>query len=143
MKKTHLFAIAIIAIAAAIILSTTADASVYVGFGEARQRAAEGNSTKVHVVGKLPRDTQNKPVGLQYDPLVDPNYFAFTLVDTNKVAQRVIFNNPKPQDFDKSEQVVITGCMKGNVFMADNILLKCPSKYVKKNLNEGATAAVN
>ena len=143
MKKSHIFVMAIIAVAAAIILSTTADASVYVGFGEARQRAAEGNTTKVHVVGKLPRDTQNKPVGLQYDPMLDPNYFAFTLIDTNKVAQRVVYNNPKPQDFDASEQVVITGCMKGDVFMADNILLKCPSKYVKKELNaaDGTTAA--
>ena len=72
--------------------------------------------------------------------MTDPNYFAFTLVDTNRVAQRVIYNNPKPQDFDASEQVVITGCMKGQIFMADNILLKCPSKYVKKDL-KGATAA--
>jgi len=141
MKKAHILVIAIIAIAAAIILSTTADASVYVGFGEARQRAAEGNTTKVHVVGRLPRDTQNKPVGLHYDPMVDPNYFAFTLVDSTKVAQRVVYNNPKPQDFETSEQVVITGAMRGDVFMADNILLKCPSKYVKKDL-EGATAAV-
>ena len=142
MKKTHIFVLAIIAVAAAIVFSTTADASVYVGFGEARQRAAEGNVTKVHVVGKLPRDAQKRPMGLEYDPLTDPNYFAFTLVDTNRVAQRVIYNNPKPQDFDASEQVVITGCMKGQVFMADNILLKCPSKYVKKDLNE-ATASVN
>jgi cytochrome c-type biogenesis protein CcmE len=142
MKKTHILIIAIIAAAAAIIMSTTADASVYVGFGEARQRAAEGNLTKVHVVGKLPRDGQQKPMGLQYDPLIDPNYFAFTLVDTNRVAQRVVYNNPKPQDFDKSEQVVITGAMRGDVFMADNILLKCPSKYVKKDL-DGATASVN
>ena len=141
MKKSHLFILAIIAVAAAIILSTTADASVYVGFGEARQRAAEGNTTKVHVVGRLPRDTQKRPMGLEYDPLTDPNYFAFTLVDSTQVAQRVIYNNPKPQDFDASEQVVITGCMKGQVFLADNILLKCPSKYVKKDL-EGATASV-
>ena len=142
MKKSHIFVMAIIAVAAAIILSTTADASVYVGFGEARQRAAEGNSTKVHVVGKLPRDGQKHPMGLEYDPLTDPNYFAFTLVDTNRIAQRVIYNNPKPQDFDASEQVVITGCMKGQIFMADNILLKCPSKYVKKDL-KGATAINN
>jgi cytochrome c-type biogenesis protein CcmE len=140
MKKSHLFVLAIIAVAAAIILTTNADASVYVGFGEARQRAAEGNTTKVHVVGRLPRDSQQKPVGLQYDPLIDPNYFAFTLVDTNQVAQRVVYNNPKPQDFDKSEQVVITGAIKGEVFLADNILLKCPSKYVKKDL-DGATAS--
>ncbi|GAA4359785.1 hypothetical protein GCM10023185_26690 [Hymenobacter saemangeumensis] len=140
MKKAHILIIAIIAVAVAIILSTTADASVYVGFSEARQRAAEGNTTKVHVVGRLPRDGQNKPVGLQYDPMVDPNYFAFTLVDSTQIAQRVVYNNPKPQDFDTSEQVVITGAMRGDVFMADNILLKCPSKYVKKDL-EGATAA--
>ena len=142
MKKTHIFVLAIIAVAAAIVFSTTADASVYVGFGEARQRAAEGNVTKVHVVGKLPRDAQKRPMGLEYDPLTDPNYFAFTLVDTNRVAQRVIYNNPKPQDFDASEQVVITGCMKGQIFMADNILLKCPSKYVKKDLKD-ATASIN
>ncbi len=142
MKKSHLFVMAIIAVAAAIILSTTADASVYVGFGEARQRAAEGNTTKVHVVGKLLRDGQKHPVGLEYDPVTDPNYFAFTLIDTLQVAQRVVYNNPKPQDFDASEQVVITGNMRGQVFMADNILLKCPSKYVKKDL-DGATASTN
>ncbi|MBF9143826.1 cytochrome c maturation protein CcmE domain-containing protein [Hymenobacter properus] len=141
MKKSSLFIIAIIAVAAAIILSTTADASMYVGFGEARARAAEGNTTKVHVVGRLPRDAQKRPVGLEYDPLKDPNYFAFTLVDSTQIAQRVVYNNPKPQDFDASEQVVITGAMKGDVFMADQILLKCPSKYVKKDL-EGATASV-
>ena len=142
MKTSHIFVMAIIAVAAAIILSTTADASVYVGFGEARQRAAEGNTTKVHVVGRLPRDARKQPLGLEYDPLTDPNYFAFTLVDSTRVAQRVVYNNPKPQDFETSEQVVITGCMKGNVFMADQILLKCPSKYVKKDL-KGATASVN
>ena len=141
MKKSHLFVMAIIAVAAAIILSTTADASVYVGFGEARQRAAEGNATKVHVVGKLLRDGQLRPIDLEYDPMTDPNYFAFTLVDTLHVAQRVVYNNPKPQDFDASEQVVITGNMRGKVFMADKILLKCPSKYVKKDL-DGATASV-
>ncbi len=140
MKKSHIFVIAIIAVAAAIILSTTADASVYVNFGEARQRAIEGNATKVHVLGKLPRDGQKHPLGLEYDPLTDPNYFAFTLVDTNRVAQRVVYINPKPQDFDASEQVVITGCMRGKVFMADDILLKCPSKYVKTEL-KGATAS--
>jgi cytochrome c-type biogenesis protein CcmE len=141
MKKSHLFVMAIIAVAAAIILSTTADASVYVGFGEARQRAAEGNTTKVHVVGKLLRDGQKRPIDLEYDPMKDPNYVAFTLVDSMQVAQRVIYNSPKPQDFDASEQVVITGNMRGKVFMADKILLKCPSKYVKKDL-DGATAAV-
>ena len=141
MKKSHLFALGIIAVAVAIILSTTADVSVYVGFGEARARAAEGNNTKVHVVGRLLRDAEKRIVGLEYDPMKDPNYFAFTLVDSTHVAQRVVYNEPKPQDFETSEQVVITGCMRQNIFLADKILLKCPSKYVKKDLKGTELAA--
>ncbi|UOQ54657.1 cytochrome c maturation protein CcmE domain-containing protein [Hymenobacter cellulosivorans] len=142
MKKSHLFVIGIIAVAIVIIMSTVGDASVYVSFREARERAADGNLTKVHVVGRLPRDGQKNILGLEYNPTLDPNYFAFTLVDTNRIAQRVIYFNPKPQDFDKSEQVVITGAMRNDVFVADKILLKCPSKYVEKDI-KGATASVN
>jgi cytochrome c-type biogenesis protein CcmE len=142
MKKAHIFVMAIIAVAISIIMSTAGDASVYVSFKEAKERAAEGNLTKVHVVGRLPRDGAKNIMGLEYNPTVDPNYFAFTLVDTNRIAQRVVYFNPKPQDFDKSEQVVITGAMRNNTFVADKILLKCPSKYVEKDI-EGATASIN
>jgi len=142
MKKSHILAIAVIALAIGIIMSAAGDASVYVSFREARERAADGNLTKVHVVGRLPRDGRKNILGLEYNPTLDPNYFAFTLVDTNRIAQRVIYFNPKPQDFDKSEQVVITGAMRNDVFVADKILLKCPSKYVEKDI-QGATASVN
>ncbi|GAB3229804.1 hypothetical protein GCM10027346_15510 [Hymenobacter seoulensis] len=142
MKKAHILVIAVIAVAIGIIMSAAGDASVYVSFKEAKERASEGNLTKVHVVGRLPRDGQQNILGLEYNPTVDPNYFAFTLVDTNRIAQRVVYYNPKPQDFDKSEQVVITGAMRNNLFVADKILLKCPSKYVEKDI-KGATASVN
>jgi cytochrome c-type biogenesis protein CcmE len=142
MKKTHILAIAVIAIAIGIIMSAAGDASVYVSFKEARELAANGNRTKVHVVGRLPRDNQKNIMGLEYNPTLDPNYFAFTLVDTNRIEQRVIYFNPKPQDFDKSEQVVITGAMRNDIFVADKILLKCPSKYVETEV-KGATAVVN
>ena len=142
MEKTHILAIAVIAIAIGIIMSAAGDASVYVSFKESRELAAEGNKTKVHVVGRLPRDNQKNIMGLEYNPTLDPNYFAFTLVDTNRIAQRVIYFNPKPQDFDKSEQVVITGGRRNNIFVGDKILLKCRSKYVETEV-KGATAAVN
>ncbi|MBC6992434.1 MULTISPECIES: cytochrome c maturation protein CcmE domain-containing protein [Hymenobacter] len=141
MKKSHILVLAVIAAAIGIILSTAGDVSQYVSFKEARELAAEGSPTKVHVVGRLPRDGQ-RILGLEYNPTLDPNYFAFTLVDTNRIAQRVVYFNPKPQDFDKSEQIVITGSMRNNVFVADKILLKCPSKYVEKDI-KGATASVN
>lgn len=134
MKKTHIFAIAIIAVAIAIIMSTAGDASSYVSFKEARELAAEGSSNAVHVVGRLKKDANNHIVGMQYDPVKDPNYFTFRLVDTLRNEQQVVYFNNKPQDFERSEQVVIIGKMKQDVFVADKILLKCPSKYVENDI---------
>lgn len=134
MKKTHIFAIAIIAVAIAIIMSTAGDASSYVSFKEAKELAADGSSNAVHVVGRLKKDANNHIVGMQYDPVKDPNYFTFMLVDTNRIEQQVVYFNNKPQDFERSEQVVIIGKMKQDVFVADKILLKCPSKYVEKDI---------
>ncbi len=135
MKKTHIIGMIIIAMAIGIIVSTAGDASQYVSFKEAKEWVEDGNTTKVHVVGRLKKDAQGHIVGLQYDPLLDPNFFAFTLVDTNRLEQKVVYFSPKPQDFERSEQVVITGSMQQDVFVADKILLKCPSKYVEKEVS--------
>ena len=136
MKKSHIIGIIIIAAAIMIIMSTAGDASTYVDFGQAKELAEDGSKSKVHVVGRLKKDTQGHIVGMQYDPLIDPNYFSFMLVDTNRVEQKVVYFNPKPQDFERSEQVVITGNMQKDVFVADKILLKCPSKYVEKEVQQ-------
>lgn len=135
MKKTHIIGMIIIAMAIGIIVSTAGDASQYVSFKEAKEWVEDGNTTKVHVVGRLKKDAQGHIVGMQYDPLLDPNFFAFTLVDTNRLEQKVVYFSPKPQDFERSEQVVITGSMQQDVFVADKILLKCPSKYVEKEVS--------
>jgi cytochrome c-type biogenesis protein CcmE len=140
MKKSHIIGIVVIALAIGIIMSSAGDASTYVSFGEAIERAKDGNETKVHVVGRLKKDAQGHIVGMNYDPLIDPNYFTFMLVDTNRVEQQVVYFNPKPQDFERSEQVVITGNMKNNVFVADKILLKCPSKYVENEIQQNTAS---
>lgn len=140
MKKTHIIGILVIAVAIVIIMSSVGDASTYVSFGEAIERAEDGDMNKVHVVGRLKKDTQGHIVGMQYDPLVDPNYFTFMLVDTNRYEQQVVYFNPKPQDFERSEQVVITGNMQDNVFVADKILLKCPSKYTEKEVQQNTAS---
>ena len=134
MKKTHIIGIIIIALAIGIIMTTAGDASTYVSFSEAIELAEDGNAKKVHVVGRLKKDEAGHIIGMQYDPLKDPNYFSFILSDTNKLEQRVVYFNPKPQDFERSEQVVITGNMKNDVFIADKILLKCPSKYTENEI---------
>lgn len=129
MKRIHLYGIGIIAVAIFIIVSAAGDASTYVDFGVAEQMAKEGDNNKVHVVGKLKKDASGQIVGMKYDPAVNANYFEFVLVDTLRREQKVILNGPKPQDMDKSEQVVIIGKMQGEVFKCDKVLLKCPSKY--------------
>jgi cytochrome c-type biogenesis protein CcmE len=134
MKKTHILGIIVIAIAIAIIISTAGDASSYVTFTQAAEMAKSGESDGVHVVGKLTKNDQGKIINMVYQPQVDPNHFEFTLVDTENHMQKVVYNSPKPQDFDRSEQVVVIGSMQGDHFRADKILLKCPSKYQENKL---------
>lgn len=43
--------------------------------------------------------------------------------------EKVILLKPKPQDFELSEQLVLTGTMKDDTFIASDMLMKCPSKY--------------
>ncbi|HSZ24155.1 MAG TPA: cytochrome c maturation protein CcmE [Cytophagaceae bacterium] len=134
MKTTNIILIVIIAVAIGIIISTSSDASKYVSFKEAYEMAAQGDHDKVHVVGKLMKASDGAIQGMFYNPLINPNHFEFVLVDNNKESHSVVYQNAKPQDFDKSEQVVVVGSVKGNVFVADEILMKCPSKYEEKEV---------
>jgi cytochrome c-type biogenesis protein CcmE len=84
----------------------------------------EAPGKEFHVAGKL-----NKVKELSYNPEQNANLFSFYLVDNEGLEKKVLFNGSKPQDFERSESVVITGKMKGEEFIADKILMKCPSKY--------------
>lgn len=133
MKKTHVIAIVAIAVAIAIIISTAGDASTYVTFDQAFQMASQGNKTQIHVVGELKKDAEGKIVGIEKSP--DNLSFTFVLVDENNKEQTVYYQEPMPPDFARSEKVVVIGSYKGDRFVADKILLKCPSKYQEQKLN--------
>lgn len=119
MKRSSIIGIIIIAIAIGAIISTYADSSTYGSFADARTSTEE-----LHVVGKLDKQKE-----LVYDPVKDANYFAFYMNDKDGNECRVVFNGSKPQDFEKSEEIVLTGKMVGREFHASKILMKCPSKY--------------
>ncbi len=129
MKPTHIIGIIVIAVAIGMIITTMGDASQYVSFKQAEEMAKNGRTTKIHVVGALRKNPQGKVLELEYKPEINPNFFAFTLIDQEKRAERVIYRNPKPADFERSEQVVVIGKYQNNEFVADKILMKCPSKY--------------
>ena len=84
-------------------------------------QAAESGS-KAHVVGKWVEDA---PVA--YDAA--SNLFTFTMQDDAGNIRQVRYKNPKPANFEDAEKLVIEGYADGNEFVAENILVKCPSKY--------------
>ena len=132
MKTTHIIGILVIAIAVVLIMTTAGDASQYLTFGEAKDLAEKGSKTQIHVVGQLKKDATGEVVGIR--PSDDMLSFSFTMVDENGKEQLVYHPNPMPTDFMRSEQVVIVGGFNQDKFVADKILLKCPSKYQEKEI---------
>jgi cytochrome c-type biogenesis protein CcmE len=131
MKKSFIIAIALIAVALGAILSTVSDSSTYASF----TMATDHPKKEFHVVGRL-----NKEKAQDYHPEVNANLFSFYMTDNEGKECKVILNKTKPQDFDKSEQIVIIGKMTGEEFHASDVLMKCPSKYSNpKEDMKGAT----
>lgn len=123
MKKLHIIGIVVIAIAIGAILAALSDSSTYADF----TKAFENEGDEFHVVGVLNKD---KP--RIYNPEENPNLFSFYMVDNNGVEKKVNLHKSKPQDFERSEQIVLIGKASGDTFEAKDLLMKCPSKY-----NEG------
>jgi cytochrome c-type biogenesis protein CcmE len=145
MKKTHIIALVVIAVAIMMIISTIGDASTYATFREAEELAQNKNNSSIHVVGELIKDSEGNPAFMKYEPSVDPNRFEFRMKDSLNNEALVIYNQPKPQDIDKSEKVVVVGKMdlESNCFNAEQILLKCPSKYNNAPLDVNENQAKN
>ena len=133
MKKSHIIIIVVIAAAVGILISTADDASSYVSFSEAYQLASTGNSKDIHVVGQLKKDEHGHIMGIEEGP--DKVSFSFIMIDDKGKEQLVNYNQPVPQDFTKSEKVVVIGSYNGDTFIATKILLKCPSKYQENKVN--------
>ncbi|MEM7787968.1 MAG: cytochrome c maturation protein CcmE [Bacteroidota bacterium] len=99
----------------------------YETFTEAAQ-----NGRNAHVVG-----TWVETAPATYDP--ERNLFTFTMADEDGTVRQVVYADPKPASFEDAEQVVVEGRMDGDVFQAEHILVKCPSKYNDgREFKEGA-----
>ena len=135
MKKSHIIGILIIAISLFIIIITAGNTSKYLSFTEAHQQYINGDESPIHVVGKLKKDsTNNKPIGIETSQ--DHLSCSFLMRDQNNKEERVYYNNPLPIDLTKSENVVVIGNFYKQKFIANKILMKCPSKYQEKNPNQ-------
>ncbi len=120
MKKAHIFILIFVVAAVGVIISLFANTSTYTDF----TAAVENPGKEFHVIGKLVKD---KPI--VYDTKVDANKFTFYMTDQKGIERQVTYKGAKPQDFEKSEQVVVIGKIENDAFEASSLLLKCPSKY--------------
>ncbi len=128
MKKGHIIGLGIIAIAIVIIMTSIGDASSYESFETALEMKQDGENKAIHVVGHLKKDANGEVTGLNIRE--DKTSFTFLLVDNDGTEQEVFYNEPVPADFTRSESVVVIGAYKNDeIFVADKILMKCPSKY--------------
>jgi cytochrome c-type biogenesis protein CcmE len=88
----------------------------YVSFEEAKRTDA-----MVQVIGKVAQGESS------YDTTT--HLFHFTLRDPEGDALNVVFDGTKPANFEQATDVVAIGKYEEGKFIANQILVKCPSKY--------------
>ncbi|MEZ4910757.1 MAG: cytochrome c maturation protein CcmE [Saprospiraceae bacterium] len=124
MRRNTILALILVVIGIVVIISSSKDVSTY-----AKIESAE-NGDLVKIAGKLSKD---KPI--VFDAEKNPNLFSFFMYDDEGKEMKVHVYKPKPQDFEMSEQIVVTGRMQDGIFQASDILLKCPSKYKNEEIS--------
>ena len=120
MKKVHIVLLVLIAGAIAVLISFLQTATTY----DTVQTAMDKPGQFVHLMARWDR---TRP--MEYDALKDPNYLSFTAVDTLGQSVRVVYHNPKPENFEISEKLVLQGKYENGYFNCKTIQTKCPSKY--------------
>jgi cytochrome c-type biogenesis protein CcmE len=117
-RNIIIFMAALAMLAAAIIVLSDNILSPYVPFGEAKS----GPGSYVQVIGRLDRSV---PVRHR------EGEFTFTVIDKEGTLMNVIHRGTKPQNFEHTDQIVLLGRYRreGDVFEAEKVLVKCPSKY--------------
>ncbi|MFM2376256.1 MAG: hypothetical protein RLZZ165_1353 [Bacteroidota bacterium] len=115
-----LIGIAAVAMAGMVAFSTwgsSASVTRYASFAEARRTGEE-----VHIVGKWVLQDRAR-----YDNSQD--LFTFYMQDTTGGTDLVNYYDPMPANFKSADRIAVQGKFEGSAFVADKILLKCPSKY--------------
>ncbi|MFT5056466.1 MAG: cytochrome c-type biogenesis protein CcmE [Pseudoalteromonas distincta] len=131
MKPSVITLIVILAVGIAAIMNTYSSATPSATFELAEANAGE----TYHITGFLVKD---KP--FEYNPIKDPNYFAFYLKDKAGTVRKVVSHEPKQQDFERAESVSMYGIAKEDHFLATKVTPKCPSKYEDEQNNKTGKA---
>jgi cytochrome c-type biogenesis protein CcmE len=89
----------------------------YISFSEARR-----SGSSVQVNGVLA-----DPAATRYDAA--KSELVFALKDDKNEVMEVVYKGVKPVNFEQATSVVAIGSYQNGRFAADQLLVKCPSKY--------------
>lgn len=84
---------------------------------------AKASGQHVQIKGRLDATTP---------PAMQGQDFCFTLDDEAGTTLPVRYQGAKPEGFDEAHHIVAVGHWENNAFLADKLLLKCPSKYERE-----------
>lgn len=133
MKRIHIIIIVVIAVLIGAMIGAINDSSSYADF----ETAFDDPASEFHVVGQLVKERE-----MVYEPEENPDEFSFWMKDVNGEERHVILHKSKPQDFERSEQIVLIGQAQGDDFHANEILMKCPSKYTDGEVRPKEQASI-
>ncbi len=121
-KRILLFVAALLLLIGAIFALSDDMLSPYVSFAEAKSSAGK----YVQIIGHIADKEKVRQ---------DEKGYSFVLKEKTGDTLRVDHRDIKPLNFEHAEQVVVLGRYQGrdNLFHAEKVLVKCPSKYEKTN----------
>jgi cytochrome c-type biogenesis protein CcmE len=97
------------------------------------------NKKDKYVVVKAKLD---KAKAIEYDAVKNPNLTVFYALDNDGQRRRVVYNNAKITDMERSEGLDLNGYMRDGYFECNKIQTKCPSKY-KDDMTQAQKALPN
>lgn len=115
--KTIVGLVLLVGFTSLLLLNFSDQVGGYMTFAE-----AEATGSDAHVVGKWVEDRD-----IRYD--ANTNLLTFYMSDESGAIRKVHYANPKPANFEDAEKLVVQGHPDGEAFVAEHILVKCPSKY--------------
>ena len=105
-----------------IVQATRTTGAYFMTVGELKTRATSLQGQRVRVNGNVVQGTENwQPQAMT---------LKFSIQDEQGTALPVVFNGPRPDNFQRAASAIVEGeLLPDGSFQAENLLLKCPSRY--------------
>ena len=123
MKKRYLIGgiIIILAVAYLIFVNLGSSVSYYLTVSEFMDRKGELNNTSVRVIGEIVGDS------VQWD--AENVELKFDITEGGETLS-ILYNGAKPTGFEPGSNILVEGKLQpDNVFLAKQLIMRCPSKY--------------